>query len=82
MNEIQESKNQESSTLIPSDDVIREHYSLISLGVRPMTLIGEIEAHPVKMQNLYNKLSCLAWEEGVGGGAGQSRTLRRVDKMG
>lgn len=69
---------QKSSTLIPSDDLIREHYNLISLGVRPMTLIGEIEAHPVKIQNLYNKLSCLAWEEGVGGGAPGVRPIAFV----
>lgn len=70
--------------MIPSDEVFREHYYLVSLGVRPMALIGEIEAHPIKMQNLYIKLSCLAWEEDVGGCAPGVRPIAFViqDKEG
>lgn len=63
---------------IPSDEILRVHYYMVSLGVRPMALIGAIEAHPIKIQNLYSKLSCLAWEEGVGGGSPGVRPIAFV----
>lgn len=66
--------------MFPSDDVIREHYYIVSMGVRPMALIGEIESHPIKIQNFYNKLSCLAWEEGVGSSAPGVRPIAFVIK--
>ena len=75
-----ESMREEEDCLDYSDELIREHYYLVSLGVRPMALIGEIEAHPIKIQNLHIKLSCLAWKEGVGGGAPGVRPIAFIIK--
>ena len=55
--------------MIPSDDVIRENYYLVSRGVRPMALLGQVEASVPEIHDLYTKLSCLPWQEDVGGGA-------------
>jgi len=43
-----------------------------------MALIGEIKASPIKMHSLYSKLSCLAWEKDVEGGAPGVRPIAFV----
>ncbi len=57
--------------MIPSDDVIRENYYLVSRGVRPMALLGAIGATAPELHSLYIKLNGLPWQEDVGGGREQ-----------
>lgn len=56
--------------MMPSDDVSRENYYLVSRGVRPIALLGVIQATVSEIHGLYVKLSCLPWQEDVGGGRG------------
>ena len=54
--------------MIPSNDVIRENYYLVSRGARPLAFLGQIEATVPENHSLYTKLNTLSWQEDVGGG--------------